>query len=136
MKLEKARDMAPYVALQTAASTTVALILAHYFFTNPELVGIWLPILSSSFMIGSTIADYKSTKLSLRMGASEASPTLPDSPSDAQLLSKSRLIPETILLVLGTTLPPVGIGLATGRTATAIHNVLVAGRMKRNNKSL
>lgn len=125
MDLERLKERLPSIILETIVATSVMTLATLYFLKHPGQVGIWLPIVSSTFLTFSTLFDYKTTLLGLNAGARELNPTLSEYPHPSELMSGERLPIECFLVFLGTVFPPYGIGMATARTGRAISNLLV-----------
>jgi len=121
---ERLKERLPSAILESIAASSVMTLATLYFLEHPDQVGIWFPIISSSFLILSTLFDYKTTLLLLNAGGRELNTTLPEHPHSSELMSKKRLFIECYLLSLGTAFPPLGIGIATARTGVVISNLL------------
>lgn len=121
---ERLKERLPSAILESIVASSVMTLATLYFLEHPEQVGIWLPTVSSSFLILSTLFDYKTTLLLLNAGGRELNPNLPEHPHSSELTSKKRLFIECSLVFLGTAFPPSGIGIATARTGVAISNLL------------
>lgn len=133
MDLERLKERLPSLILEATVASSVMTLSTLHFLKHPEQVGIWLPVVSSFFLILSTLFDYKTTLLGLDAGARELNATLPEYPHPSELMSKKRLSIECYLVFLGTIFPPYGIGMATARTGVAISNLLSFRRQLNHN---
>lgn len=125
MDAERTKERLPYAILESVVSSSAMTLATLYFLGHPDQIGVWLPVFSSFFLILSTLADYKSTQLILNAGGRETNPTLPEHHYDSsKFTSNERLLVESSLVLLGTLLPPFGIGMATARTGVVVSNLL------------
>ncbi|MBI2009676.1 MAG: hypothetical protein HYS86_00720 [Candidatus Chisholmbacteria bacterium] len=110
------------IGLLTAVGIgSFAIWFGGLYLIGPEFVMESAAVSAGIYILG-TLADIKITEVGLNLGATELNPTLPQKSTSKDLHGYNQLFIDSVVLVTGMFIPPVGISVGADRLRLSAGN--------------